>query len=110
MTAYSPNPTAYSSNPYERALQVLGRLGHADLLAAYQQYVSRLQTILTPAEQETYASFQQRTQGGVLPQEQAVADKVAADAEALPLYEQYLTTLRSAEPPAVVAAKPKRGR
>ncbi|MBA3943259.1 MAG: hypothetical protein H0X37_01700 [Herpetosiphonaceae bacterium] len=102
--------TAYSPNPYERALQVLGRLDHADLLAAYKQFVSRLQTILTPAEQEIYASFQQRTQGGVRPEEQAVADKVAADAEALPLYEQYLTVLKSAEPPTVVEAKAKRGR
>jgi len=102
--------TAYSPNAYERALQVLERLDHADLLAAYKQYVTRLQTILTPEEQATYASFQQRTTGGVQPEEQAVADKVAADADALPLYDQYLAALQNARPPEAVQAKSKRGR
>lgn len=92
--------TAFSPNAYERALQVLGRLNRPDLLDAYKQFVVRLQTILTPEEQDTYASFQQRTTGGVRPEEQAIADKVAADGEVASLYERYLELLSSTPRPA----------
>jgi hypothetical protein len=80
---------------YRRALQVLERSGDAELFEAYQRYLTRLETILTAEEQALYCTFQQRTQGGVQPEEQTIADKVAADGEALQLYDRYLTLLSS---------------
>ncbi len=80
-------------NPYHRALNVLQRLNNAELLAAYQRFTTRLESILSPEEVNTFASYQQRTTGGIRPEEQAVADKVAADGEAISLYEQYMNVL-----------------
>jgi hypothetical protein len=89
--------TTYSPNAYKRALQVLERLNEPDLLEVYQQFVTRLDAILTPEEQDIYASFQQRTTGGARPEEEAVAGKVSADPEALALYERYLSLLSGRE-------------
>jgi hypothetical protein len=77
-------------------LQVLERLGDTELLEAYEKFVTRLEGVLTPQEQEVYTLFQQRTMGGsVPPEEQAVADKVADHAELPQLYERFLTILSS---------------
>ena len=82
-------------NSYRRALNVLQRLGNAELLEAYQRFATRIESILSPEEVNTFASYQQRTTGGIRPEEQAVADKVAADGEAISLYEQYMNVLTS---------------
>jgi len=80
-------------NAYGRALEVLERMQDRELLEAYRRFAARLQQILTPEEMDVYASFQQRTTGGVRPEEQVIADKVAADAEATSLYDSYLQVL-----------------
>ena len=81
---------------YRNGLHVLERLGDTELHEAYQNFVTRLEGVLTPQEQEIYTLFQQRTMGGsVPPDEQAVADKVAGHAELPQLYEQFLTLLNS---------------
>ena len=89
--------TTYEPNAYHRALQVLERLNEPELTEAYKRYVARLDAILTPDEQNTYVAFQQRTQGIPRAEEQEVADKVAADPEALSLYDRYLTLLSNRE-------------
>jgi hypothetical protein len=82
-------------NPYHRALNVLQRLNNAELTEAYRRFTTRIESILSPEEVITFASYQQRTTGGIRPEEQAVADKVAADAEVISLYEQYINLLTS---------------
>ena len=82
-------------NAYRRGIEALQVLNDPELVAAYEQYVSRLEQQLTPDELELYRSYQQRAQTGTStrPEEQAVADKVEADPELLPLYERYLRLL-----------------
>ena len=95
-------------NSYERALSVLARLNDDELYQAYHRFADRVQQILSPEELETYCSFQQRTLGGAPPEEQAVADKVAADPEAVPAFQRYLSMLQNRQQAS--AAGPNAGR
>ena len=80
---------------FHRAVQALERLNEPELLEAYRRFVARLETLLTPEEMQLYTDYQQRAAAGssARPDEQAVADKVEADSEALSLYEQYRQVL-----------------
>jgi len=66
-------------NAYERALQAIQQLNDPELLKAYQEYATRLESVLSTDELDTYAGFQQRDGPNPRPEEQIVTDKVAAD-------------------------------
>jgi hypothetical protein len=89
-------------NPYRRGVEALQALNDAELVAAYEAYVTRLEQLLGPDEIELYRSYQQRAQssGAPRPEELDVAAKVDADPELQPLYERYLALLgdRQAHP------------
>lgn len=82
-------------NAYRQGIVALQAFNDPELVAAYEQYVTRLEQRLTPDEMELYRSYQQRAQTATStrPEEQAVADKVDGDPEILSLYERYLVLL-----------------
>ncbi len=97
---------------FHRAVQALERLNEPELLEAYRRFVARLEGLLTPEEMEIYTDYQQRISMGssARPEEQAAADKVESDSEALSLYQHYLDLLdrRQTGAPAGPATSPGR--
>ncbi len=84
-------------NAYERALHAIEQLNDPALLQAYQQYATRLESVLSPEELDTYVAFQQRDSVNPRPEEQIVTDKIAADPEIGRLYQQYLDRLSASK-------------
>ncbi len=87
---------------FQRAVDVLKRLGDPELIDAYGQYVARLEATLGGGWLDTYAAMYQRDRRQltgqaagslVLPEEIAVRDRAMADAEVAKLYEHYIALL-----------------
>jgi hypothetical protein len=80
-----------------------------EIAAVTQQYRNRIEAILTPSEMACFDAYQQRIQGTIarrdsgsialLPDEQAVLDKIAADTQAVALRTQLNVLLRLEIPP-----------
>ena len=87
---------------FQRAIDVLERLGDRELFDTYKQYVTRLEATLGAGWLDTYAGMYQRDRRQltgqaagslVSPEEIAVRDRVAADPEVDKLYKHYVALL-----------------
>jgi hypothetical protein len=90
------------SNAFQRAVEVLDRVGDPELLDVYKQFVARLQATVGAEWLDTYASMYQRDRrqltdqaagAPVLPEELAVRDRVLADPELGRLYARFIELL-----------------
>lgn len=90
-------------NGFQRAIAVLERLGDPELLAAYKQYIARLEATIGSGRLDTYASMYQRDRRQftgqdagllVLPEEIAVRDRALADPEVASSYERFIALLK----------------
>ena len=86
-------------NAFQRAVDVLERLGDPELVDAYKQYVARLEATVGAGALDTYAIMYQRDRreitgqaAGLLvsPEEIAVRDRVMADPEVAKLYQRLV--------------------
>lgn len=87
---------------FHRGIEVLSKLGDAELLDAYKRYVGRLEATLGSGWLNSYASMYQRDRRQltsqnagalVLPEEIAIRDQAAADPQVAELYRQYVQLL-----------------
>jgi hypothetical protein len=80
-----------------------------EIATVTQQYRNRIEALLTPDELACFDAYQQRVQGAIdrrdsgsvalIPDEQAVLDKIAADTQAVALRTQLNVLLRLKIPP-----------
>jgi hypothetical protein len=93
-----------SENALERGLHVLERTNDPELVAAYRQFVERIEALVGRDHVDAYAALYQRSQrqlsnqdlgSPVSDEEQAVREKVLVDGEVRRLYDHYLALLAS---------------
>ena len=89
-------------NAFQRAVDVLERLGDPEVLDAYKQFAARLEATVGEGSLDTYASMYQRDRRQltgqdaglpVLPEEIAVRDRAMADPEVAKLYQRLVELL-----------------
>jgi hypothetical protein len=89
-------------NALERGLHVLERIDDPELVAAYRQYMERIEALVGRDHVDAYAALYQRSQrqlshqeigSPVSPEERVVREKVLADPEVDRLYAHYMSLL-----------------